>query len=152
MDVVAHFVFGLWLSRKVSPVAVPFSVILDIDHVLGFLYDKIRKKNIKTPTLIHLAYRPRSWLHSLLGILIIGLPFYPFFGFFPVFIPLLTHLLIDMLDNSGVMLLFPFSFKHIHGILPASYLPEEARKRKKTSHIPSVILIIASAILIFLKV
>jgi len=156
MDAIAHFVFGLWLYQKLpSPTTIILSVILDIDHLLGFLYDKItRRMSVHLPSLLHLAYRPRSWLHSIAGILAISLPLIPFYGFSPVFIPLLAHLLIDMLDRAGVMLLFPFSRKYIHGILPASYLPEDEAltRRHKASHVPSIILIIISAIMIFLKV
>ncbi len=155
MDAIAHFVFGLWLYQKIPlPTTIILSVILDIDHLLGFLHDKRKSRFIHLPSLLHLAYRPRSWLHSIAGILVISLPLTPFYGFFPVFIPLLAHLLIDMLDRAGVMLLFPFFRKYVHGILPASYLPEDEAlaRRHKASHIPSIILIIISAVMIFLKV
>jgi len=155
MDAVAHFVFGLWLYQKLhSPVVILLSVILDVDHVLGFLYDRRKRKRIEIPSLLHLAYRPRSWLHTIAGIIVIGLPLVPFYGLPTVFIPLLAHLLIDMLDRAGVMLLFPLSRKYIRGILPASYLSENniLTRRHKASHIPSIILIVVAAVMIFLKV
>jgi membrane-bound metal-dependent hydrolase YbcI (DUF457 family) len=155
MDAVAHFVFGLWLYQKIpSPIVIILSVILDVDHLLGFLYDKRKSRLAHLPSLLHLAYRPRSWLHSIAGILVIGLPLVPFYGFSTVFIPLLTHILIDMLDKAGVMLFFPFSHKYVHGILPASYLPEDQAlaRRHKASHLPSIVLIIIVAIMMFLKV
>jgi membrane-bound metal-dependent hydrolase YbcI (DUF457 family) len=154
MDVLAHFVFGLWLYTKFNSLAVlPLSVILDIDHLIGFIYDKRKAKKIKIPSLLHLAYRPRSWLHSIIGILLIGLPLVPLLGLYPVLIPLLSHLLIDMLDKAGIYMFPPFTRMRVHGILPASYLPEENPSLKgKRSHVPSIVLIVATAILVFLHI
>jgi hypothetical protein len=155
MDAIAHFAFGLWLYTKFhSPIVLPLSVVIDLDHVFGFLYDKRKSKVIEIPSLLYLAYRPRSWLHSITGLLAISLPLLPIFGSQAVFIPLAAHLLIDMADRAGIKILPPLINNRIKGILPASYLPEDATtiKRHKRSHVPSVALTVASLILIFLKI
>jgi len=155
MDIVAHVVFGFWLSTKLGTEwGIFFSAILDIDHLLGYLYDKRKKKTIEIPSLLHLAYRQRTWLHSIFGVFIITLVFIQFLDWRIVFFPLLFHLFLDAIDKIGIYILPPFTKKKIKGILPVGYLIEEPGylKRHKRSHIPSIILIVLTIILILLNV
>jgi len=154
MDLLAHFVVGLWLySHYQYPLVVLLSVIPDIDHLVGYIYDRRKKTEIKLPKLIHLAYRPRSWFHSFTGVLIIGLPLLIYFPWYVVFIPLLFHMFLDMLDKEGIYILPPFISKRIRGALPVGYLPEDPSymKKHKRSHLPSILVILAIAILSLLR-
>jgi len=142
VDLIAHFVFGLWLSGKFGGVwTILFSCITDIDHLIGYIYDKRKKRVIEMPKLLHLAYRPRSWLHSFTGVLFF-LPLLFVFDWKTIFIPLLLHLLFDSLDKYGISIFPPFTNKRLKGILPVGYLVEEPRflELHKRSHIPSLIM------------
>jgi archaellum biogenesis protein FlaJ (TadC family) len=101
------------------------------------------------PRLLHLAYRPRSWLHSIVFILIISLFLSIFINWKVVFASTFSHIFLDSLDKSGIYILPILSKKRIKGILPVGYLPEESEhiKRHKRSHVASMI---AAAVLIVL--
>lgn len=153
MDLIAHFVFGLWLYKISGNVwTIVLTCIIDIDHFLGYIYDRRKKHIIKVPSLLHLAFRPRSWLHSITGVLIISLPSIFFLPWHVVFISLFSHLILDSLDKGGIYLLPPFSKKMIRGILPMGYLIEDPNylRLHKRSHIPSLILIVVMALLILM--
>ncbi|MEM7821565.1 MAG: metal-dependent hydrolase [Candidatus Aenigmatarchaeota archaeon] len=170
MDLLAHFAVGIWLYTKIENIAVPFlSCILDIDHILGYIYDKIegRKKEIhyekifeeffktrKKRIFLRLSYRPRTWIHSFFGVFLIGLFLTPFFGLEASFIPLISHILLDALDKNGVFLFPPLIKSKIRGALPVGYLAENPNYliRHKRSHVPSLILIIIVTILILYKI
>ena len=156
MDLVAHFVMGLAIAKKLNnPWAVLLSCIIDIDHVIGYLYDRRKKKFLFIPSLLHLAYRPRTWLHSITGAaLLAALSLFVFNLPFPVvFFSLYVHLAIDMLDKAGIYILPPLIKRKIKGALPVGYLMEDSGylQRHKRSHIPSILLILIVAVLVLLK-
>lgn len=151
MDLIAHFVFGLWIYQDLGSVWTIFlSCITDIDHLLGYIYDRRKKPFIQIPKLLHLAYRPRSWFHSFTGILVVSIPLTFFLPSPIVFLPLFSHLLLDALDKNGISILPPFLKKRVRGALPVGYLIEDPSylKRHKRSHVPSLILIITVTLLI----
>ncbi|MDI6798910.1 MAG: hypothetical protein QMD12_02865 [Candidatus Aenigmarchaeota archaeon] len=151
MDLIAHFVFGLWLFKKSGNVwSIALSCVLDIDHILGYIYDKRKKRYIEIPSILHLAYRPRSWLHSITGALISALPFVFFLPMHIVLISLFSHLFFDLLDRNGILLFPPLLKKKIKGALPVGYLIEDPEylKRHRRSHIPSLILIVLFSLFI----
>jgi membrane-bound metal-dependent hydrolase YbcI (DUF457 family) len=150
VDLIAHFVVGLWLYKYYpNPVVVILAAIPDADHLLGYFYDRWNHKRIEIPKLLHLAYRPRSWVHSILGMFVIGLPLLFFFPWRIIFVPLFSHLLLDALDKQGVYIIPKLTKLKIRGKLPVGYLPEdpEYMLKHKRSHIPSILLIIAIAVL-----
>jgi membrane-bound metal-dependent hydrolase YbcI (DUF457 family) len=163
MDFVAHFVVGLWLSIKIgNPIAIPLSVSFDIDHVIGFLYDKRKKMLTSIPNIFHFAYRPRSWLHSISGLMIlfviaVGINATGLVNFNSpvpydiILFCLILHLLIDMLDKDGIHILPPITRKEIRGALPVGYLIEDPKylTNHKRSHVPSLILIAVILMFIF---
>ncbi|MCS7105841.1 MAG: metal-dependent hydrolase [Candidatus Aenigmarchaeota archaeon] len=155
MDIIAHFIAGLYLSIKFENYwALFFGCIMDIDHVIGYLYDKRKKVKIEIPSLLHLAYRPRSWFHSLSGLLIVSIPFLFFLSPELIFIPLFIHLFLDLLDKNGIYILPPFIKRRIKGSLPVGYLIEDPTylKTHKRSHIPSLLVSVIFLIFIILKV
>ncbi|MEM5800476.1 MAG: hypothetical protein QXD54_02750 [Candidatus Aenigmatarchaeota archaeon] len=155
MDILAHFIVGLYLSIKFENYwPLFFSCIFDLDHVIGYLYDKRKKLPIEIPSLLHLAYRPRSWFHSILGLLIVSIPFLFFLPVELIFIPLFAHLFLDILDKNGIYILPPLIKKKIKGSLPVGYLLEDPSylKTHKRSHIPSLLVSIIFVLLIILKV
>jgi len=144
MDLLAHLIFSFWVSLHVGNVwAIFLGTIMDIDHLLGYIYDRRKKRYIEIPKLLHLAYRPRTWLHSFTGILLLSIPLLPFLPITVVFIPILSHLLLDILDKSGISIFPPFLKKKVRGALPVGYLIEDPSylRRHKRSHIASLILI-----------
>ncbi len=154
MDILAHFIVGLYFSIKFESYwPIFFSCIFDIDHIIGYFYDRRKKILIEIPPLLHIAYRPRSWLHSIFGFLILSIPFTLFLPLHIIFIPLLIHLFLDLLDRNGIYL-FPFIKKKIKGSLPVGYLIEDPSylKRHKRSHIPSLLTTLFFFLLIILKV
>ena len=153
MDIIAHFILGLWLYRKLNKawIVVPLSCIIDLDHVLSYL---IETKKLKLPA-YKMVYRTRPWFHSFTGVLAIGLPLSVIFGFQNVFYPLVGHILLDMLDVVGVQIFPPVIKGYIKGALPTSTLfpaNEEVKKTNNVSHIPSIITIISFLLLIVLRV
>lgn len=152
MDLTVHFLVGILIFKLTGNIfAIPLSILPDLDHVIGYFYDKRKKRNIQMPKLLHIAYRPRSWLHSVFAVLILSLFFSLFIPWKVVFASLFSHILIDSLDKSGVYLLPYISKKKIRGILPVGYLEENPAylKRHKRSHVPSMI-VTAIIILILL--
>jgi len=150
MDVLAHLAFGVWLYHRYGSIwSIPMSFILDIDHLFGFAYDKKRKLRRDIPEIFQLIYRPRTWLHSITGIVV----FLPLCFFIPchiVLISIIAHLLMDGLDMAGVYIFPPFITGKIRGILPASYIvdkPESIRKHKN-AHIPSIFIVVLFSFLI----
>lgn len=151
MDLIAHFVFSLWLNTHYGNVWTIFlGTIIDIDHFLGYIYDRRNKRYIEIPKLLHLAYRPRSWMHSFTGILVLSIPSLLFLPANIAFIPLLSHLLLDALDKNGISIFPPFLKKRIKGALPVGYLIEDPTylKRHRRSHIASFVLIAIFILLI----
>jgi len=156
MDLLAHFVMGLVIAKKLNnPWAVLLSCLIDIDHIIGYIYDRRKKKFLFMPSLLHIAYRPRTWLHSITGaalfaaffIYVLHLPFdVVFFSFY-------IHLAIDMLDKTGIYVLPPLIKRKVKGALPVGYLMEDSGylQRHKRSHIPSILLILIVAVLVLLK-
>jgi hypothetical protein len=155
MDILAHFIIGLYFSIKFESYwPIFFSCIFDIDHIIGYFYDRRKKILIEIPSLLHIAYRPRSWFHSIFGLLILSVPFTLFLPLEIIFIPLLIHLFLDLLDKNGIYLFPPFIKKKIKGSLPVGYLVEDPSylKRHKRSHIPSLLATLFFFLLIVLKV
>jgi hypothetical protein len=155
MDILAHFIVGLYLSIKFESYwPIFFSCILDIDHVIGYFYDRRKKILTEIPSLLHLAYRPRSWFHSILGLLILFIPFMFFLPLHLILIPLFLHFFLDLLDKSGVYLFPPFIKRKIRGSLPVGYLVEDesSLKTHKRSHIPSLLTLLFFFLLIIFKV
>ncbi|MEM5883024.1 MAG: hypothetical protein QXQ77_02170 [Candidatus Aenigmatarchaeota archaeon] len=155
MDAIAHFIVGLYLSIKFESYWPLFlSCVFDIDHIIGYFYDKRKKLILEIPSLLHLAYRPRSWFHSFSGLLIILIPFLPFLPLEIIFIPLFIHLFLDILDKNGIYILPPLIKKKIKGLLPVGYLMENPNylRAHKRSHIPSLLISIIFVLLIILKV
>ena len=151
MDLIAHFVFSIWLAQHCGNLwPILLGTIIDIDHVLGYIYDRRKKLRIEIPKLLHLAYRPRSWLHSFTGLLLISIPFLFFLPSNIVFVPILFHLLLDSLDKNGISILPPILKKKIRGVLPVGYLIEDSKylERHRRSHIACFILIAISILLI----
>jgi len=151
MDLIAHFVFGLWIYQDFGNIwIILLSCITDIDHLIGYIYDRRKKSSIQIPKLLHLAYRPRSWFHSFTGLLTVFIPLSFFLPTPVVLLPLLSHLLLDALDKNGISIFPPFLKKRIKGALPVGYLMEDPNylKRHKRSHVPSLILIAIISLLI----
>ena len=151
MDLLAHLIVGIWLYQHFGNFWTIFlSVIIDIDHFLGYIYDRRKKRHIEIPKLLHLAYRPRSWLHSFTGLLLFSIPLSFFLPPTIAFLPLFSHLMLDMLDKSGISIFPPFLKKKIKGALPVGYLIEDPTylRRHRRSHIASFILIAIVILLI----
>jgi len=89
--------------------------------------------------LLHLTYRPRTWLHSITGAAILStILVYVFkFPLKVVFFSFYIHLGMDMLDKTGIFILPPFIKRKIRGALPVGYLMEDPSylQRHKRSHI-----------------
>ncbi|MGC8812439.1 MAG: metal-dependent hydrolase [Candidatus Aenigmatarchaeota archaeon] len=155
MDILAHFMVGLYLGiRFGSYWPIFFSCILDIDHIIGYFYDRRKKIMAEIPSLLHLAYRPRSWFHSIFGLLILSTSFALFLPLELYLVPLFIHLFLDLLDKDGIYIFPPFIKKKIKGSLPVGYLVEDPNylKAHKRSHIPSLLTTIFFFLLIVLKV
>lgn len=167
MDLIAHLVFGFWLYIKLgNPWSILLSCIMDVDHLLGYLYDRRKESLIKIhydklieeifekpydkKRLLHLSYRPRTWFHSIFGVFLFSLVLTPFLSLSIAFIPLFSHLLLDAMDKNGIYILPPFTKRKVRGALPVGYLIEDPKYlvRHKRSHIPSLILIIITIFLI----
>ena len=157
MDLLAHFVMGLWFYKETAMFeTILLSIFFDLDHIAGYFYDRRRQTNINIPNIFRIAYRPRSWFHSFTGLILIAVPAILIFKL-PVRIvlfPLIVHLLLDVIDKNGIYLLPPLTRKRIHGILPVGFLLEEPDrlKRHKQSHVPSLILIVVIVVLSLLKI
>jgi len=156
MDLIAHFVVGLAIAKKLgNPWAVFLSCLIDIDHAIGYIYDKRNKKNTIMPTLLHLAHRPRTWLHSISGaaLLIVLFAYVVKLPLPVVFYSFSIHIAIDALDKAGIYVFPPFTKRKIRGALPVGYLPEDPSylQKHKRSHIPSILLILAVVVLVLLK-
>ncbi len=154
MDLIAHLVFGFWVYRNFGIIwALPLSCILDIDHLIGYLYDKRRKTHWYLPDFVHLAYRPRTWLHSIGFVTLIAIPLMFVLPWYVVVISLYGHLFLDGLDRFGVYIFPPFISKRIHGALPVGYLLEDQNylSHHKRSHFPSFIFIIALTLLMLMR-
>jgi len=154
MDLIAHFIFGLWLYKIFGNAwTIPLSCIIDIDHFLGYFYDRRKQKRIEIPNLLHLSYRPRTWVHSITGVLIIFLPLIFFSPWYIVLISLFSHIFLDSLDKLGIYILPPFTDRRmIHGVLPVGYLLEDPNylRLHKRSHIPSILFILLISLLILM--
>ena len=152
MDLIAHLAFGLWLYKIFgNPWVIPLSCIIDIDHIFGYIYDKRNQKNVEIPNLLHLAYRPRTWIHSITGALLLSLPLVFFLPWKIVLISIFSHIVLDSLDILGIYTFPPFTNRMIHGIFPVGYLLEDPNylRLHKRSHIASIIFILLIALLIF---
>jgi len=152
MDLIAHFMVGLLFYRKFGSLVYIFlACAFDLDHVIGYFYDRRKKLRIELPPLLHLAYRPRSWLHSFTGLLLFSFLFSPFFPAHLVVTSLFSHLLLDMVDKSGVFIFPPLIKEKVRGILPVGYFLEDPKylKRHKRSHIPSLVLTLIVGLLVF---
>jgi len=155
MDIIAHFMLGLWFWKKfANPWSLILSFIVDVDHILGYVYDRRNKKIIKFPKFLHLAFRERTWVHSLTGVFLISIPLLFFFPLEVVLVPLFSHLMLDMIDKNGIFTLPPFTSRKIQGVLPVGYLLESANHLKlyKRSHLPSLVLIILVSLLILFNI
>jgi len=152
MDLIAHLSFGLWLYKQYGDFsAVISSIIFDLDHIIGFFYDRRKDVKIEIPKLYQFVYRKRSWFHSIAVLPILTFLFSFVCDWKIALIALTSHLLLDALDNSGIYILPYFSKKRIRGPLPPSYFIENPRKKKtKGSHLPSIVVSILFLILILL--
>jgi len=128
--------------------------IFDIDHISGYIYDRRKQKQFNIPSIFGLAYRPRSWFHSVTGFLILFSIFSFFVHWQVVFYSLFFHLLMDVIDKNGIFLLPPLITKRVRGALPVGYLMENPSylEKHRRSHIPSLFLIISIAVLILLRI
>ncbi|MEM5834490.1 MAG: hypothetical protein QXQ69_01415 [Candidatus Aenigmatarchaeota archaeon] len=155
MDILAHFALGLYLSFKFESYwPLFFSCIFDIDHIIGYFYDKRKKTLVEIPSFLHIAYRPRSWFHSFWGFLIVLVPFIFFLPLEIVAVPLILHLFLDLLDKNGIFTFPPIVRKKIKGHLPVGYLVEDPAylKTHKRSHIPSLLASVIFFLLMILRV
>ncbi len=151
MDIIAHLAFGLWLWKFYGNFwGLIASVLFDIDHILGFLYDRVKKQKLEIPKIYQLVYRRRSWFHSIAMIPIFTFIFSFITDWKIVFIGLSSHLILDALDKSGIYIL-PFLYtKKIKGPLPPSYFIDNPHSNRKSNHIPSLLVAILFLILIIL--
>ena len=116
------------------------SCIFDIDHVIGYVYDRRKRIRLEIPKLYQLAYRPRSWFHSLPVFVVLVVISSFFIDWKLAFIALASHLVMDASDKVGIWV-FPFiSKKKIRGSLPVSYLVENPKslEKHKRGHVPSL--------------
>ena len=140
MDSFSHIIFALivWvLFSWLVPIELSIfwyvlgAFIIDIDHIIGAAYKQSTKswtqseKRLKG--LQKIAYFPRTWLHSIYGIALIGLVTFLLTGNFlhgvAIFLGLFTHLVLDSLDHAGVRCFYPYL--KITGPLPCSYRPNQ---------------------------
>jgi inner membrane protein len=88
------------------------SLLPDLDNPQSLLGSKI-------PVISLLGGGHRSWMHSLVGLIVFSLPAYlynPAAGY-AVAAGCMTHLLLDMLNPKGIRLFWPFGkWRHIIGI------------------------------------
>jgi len=129
------------------------SCIFDIDHFIGYVYDRKKKIHPKLPWVLHVAFRRRSWFHSFTGLLLL-LPFVSaYVPFSLALLSLLSHLLIDSMDRMGIQILPPFTKRKIRGPLPTSYLWSSKHPRHyRKAHIPAIIMIIILFLMILYNV
>ena len=136
MDFVGHVSLGLvwYYIFKLAGLHLDFwmfligLVILDIDHILGFLYKTIRKswtigqKRLRGWQKI--SFFPRTVMHSFYGIGAAGIiAFYVTNSKFltiSLILGIIVHLLIDSYDEHGVAWFYPYF--RVTGPLPASYI------------------------------
>jgi inner membrane protein len=79
----------------------------------------------KIPVISLIGGGHRGWMHSLLGTAVFALPAYlynPAAGYAAA-VGCLTHLLLDMLNPTGVKLFWPFGRRHRIIGIPSSSLP-----------------------------
>ncbi len=130
MDLFAHYAVGMFLSKIFGTYwAVFFACILDFDHVLFFIYEKIKKKeHIGVPRIKYFVYSKRTWLHSLWGLGILLVLFSYHFPPMLIIVCVGSHLLIDSLDKSGIGILPFLTKKRIAGSFPVAYSWDEPSK------------------------
>jgi hypothetical protein len=155
MDISAHFMIGIWFYQKFGNMwAIPLSIIFDIDHFFGYVYDKRKRFPKKVHFLLDMAYRPgRTWIHSITILILIFLFASFFVPWSTALICLAVHLLMDAIDKSGILLFPPFSKKKISGPLPVSYIWDNPIKptHNKKGHLPGIIFMIIFILLIFFR-
>jgi len=145
MDLFAHYALGLLLSEIFNvPWATFFAVVFDIDHLLGYIYDKIKKEEkIKVPRIINIIYRKRTWFHSFWGVFLITALFMNSIQWQIILVSTLSHLLLDSFDKQGIRVLPPFKWR-IFGPLPLSYYWDDPTAadsyRRRKPHIASLVL------------
>lgn len=121
MDVLAHFLIGalfyiFFLAKMDALYFLIGCVILDLDHIMGFVYRKVKGKLTKEEKKNHwiknILYHNRSPFHSLWGALIIS---YVVFLFTKnviyvesIFLGMVVHLILDSLDQEGIKWLYPW--------------------------------------------
>ena len=136
MDIFAHlvisYIIAIFLGLNIFYFVLG-GVILDIDHFLGYIYKRIIKKKQIYPTSIikSVFYFPRTFLHSLFGVILFSLILYAILFFteqdnlttilFSFSIGMLLHLFLDSFDVLGIRWVHPYL--HISGKLPVGYLP-----------------------------
>ena len=156
MDLSAHIMAGIWLYQRFGNIwAIPLSIIFDIDHFFDYLWDKRKRFPKRVNFLLNIAYRPgRTWFHSITMFLIVFFFASFYVPYNVVLISLILHLLIDVIDKSGIYLLPPFSKKKVSGPLPISYIWDNPIRptHNRKGHLPSVIFIIIFALMIFFKI
>ncbi|OYT42796.1 MAG: hypothetical protein B6U78_00125 [Candidatus Aenigmarchaeota archaeon ex4484_224] len=142
MDLTTHLAVGIFLYKVFgNPWLILLSVIFDFDHLFGYLYDSRKKIRLEIPKLYRLAYRPRSWFHSILMVPILAIIFLQIVPWKQSVLALTIHLLLDMPDREGIYIVPFLSKKKIRGPLPvAYYIKHEKRKIKKSFHIISLTL------------
>lgn len=137
MDLFTHYALGLFLTKVFdTPWTIFFSIIFDIDHLLGYIYDKKKKgQEIQISRITHLLRRKRTWLHSFWGIFLLTVMFSYFFNPVMIITCALFHLVLDSVDKAGIQVLSPLIKRKFKGPLPIAYVWENPEKKntKKAS-------------------
>jgi len=139
MDLFAHYAVGMFLYKIFGSYwAIVFAVILDIDHVLGYIYENaIKKKEMKeVPRIAYFVYSKRTWLHSFLGLALLLILFGYKFSPLMIIVCVGSHLLLDSLDKIGIEILPFISKKRLKGPFPVAYKwdhPGEGSRKHQSS-------------------
>jgi len=153
VDLFAHYAVGMFLSKFFNtPWTIFFACILDFDHVLFFIYNKIKKREpIGVPRIKYFVYSKRTWLHSLWGLIILLVLFSYHFSPTLIIVSVGSHLILDALDRSGIGI-FPYlTKKKITGPFPVAYSWSEPSKSniKQQSYISIATTLVFLALFFF---
>lgn len=140
MDEFTHFTLGLIayvIFTHITNIHLAITyflvgcIIIDVDHIIGFLYKQIRKKwkidEKRLKGIQKIIFFPRTIFHSLYGAFFFSIIFFlinkQFLNAVSLFAGIIVHLSIDSMDKLGIRWLPPFV--HIRGRMPVSYHPEQ---------------------------
>lgn len=147
-------VFGFWLYKIFGNIyLIPITLIFDVDHFLGFIYDYATRKIPKLTKWQHLFYRPRTWLHSFIGLFLLAVPSSYFAPLYMVVIALAAHLAMDGIDKMGFEVMPFLSDKRISGPIPIVFSGKklQSSENQKKFHFISFVFIAVMLVLIGLS-